>query len=299
MAEPVTPPSDSQPETPSLKQFLAAAGPRNPHKTPVELAQYWNKEYGNVDPKTLPSLETFLPAAKEKNPTQSDYALAEYWKVHYGSLGAMARTKASAIVGGSPIPATRKDLTMGLLNTAEAPDPLILPEEPEDLLDMDPVENLERWLEAGVPLDVIDRRMDSFFGRASASIAPSTPRMLTPKARNNPPTNLTPPLNPSRPVNPKSLLEFVKANQPLNPHMTVPELAQVWNKDWGHVDPKTLPSKESFLAKNKPLNPDVPEADLAQHWDDHYGSLGAPEKNPSVTALSKMTGQATAARTRP
>ena len=80
--------------------------------------------------------------------------------------------------------------------------------------------------------------------------------------------------------------------------MTVPEIARVWNKDWGHVDPKTLPSKESFLAKNKPLNPDVSEADLAQHWDDHYGSLGAREKNPPVTIVPKMTGQAMAAQTR-
>jgi hypothetical protein len=41
-------------------------------------------------------------------------------------------------------------------------------------------------------------------------------------------------LNPSHPLVPPSLLEFVKLNKPLNPHMTVPEFAQVWNKDWGH-----------------------------------------------------------------
>jgi hypothetical protein len=69
---------------------------------------------------------------------------------------------------------------------------------------------------------------------------------------------------PVTPNRPPSLLEFVKLNQSLNPHMTVPELAQQWKKDWGqHVDPKTLPSLDTFLQKNKPLNPHVSDADLA------------------------------------
>jgi hypothetical protein len=305
---------------------------------------------------------------------------------------------------------------MGLLNTYddEVPDPLILPEDPEDLLEIDPIVHLERMLDAGVPFDVIDQRMDAFFGRASGNTAPSTTRRPKPMARATParsaPLTDNPDLdeflrvagpdNPHRttreltqywaqkygPVDPKtlpsletflpaakqdnpnhsesaltrywqdrygalgapeknsvapspgllgtanevarktaasvvdvakavgrkvtnqqnppiqqnslprppSLLEFVKANRPLNPHLSIPEIARIWNRDWGPVNPATLPSKETFLAKNKPLNPDVPEAELAQHWADHYGSLGAPEKNPP--AVPKMTGQATATR---
>ena len=142
---------------------------------------------------------------------------------------------------------------MGLLNTDEAPGSLILPEDPDDLLDIDPAAHLERMIDAGVPLDDIDRRMDAFFGRASASIAPSRPRMLTPKARNNSPTNLTP-----RSEVP-SLDEFLKVAGPRNPDKSAVELARFWNEEYGDIDPKTLPSLETFLPTARAKNPNLPD----------------------------------------
>ena len=94
----VSPAVESQTKTPTLDEFLTAAGPRNPHKSTSELAQYWNEHHGHVDPKTLPSLETFLPAAKEKNPKQSEQALTAYWKDRYGALGAPEK---SPLVAGA------------------------------------------------------------------------------------------------------------------------------------------------------------------------------------------------------
>jgi hypothetical protein len=89
---------------------------------------------------------------------------------------------------------------------------------------------------------------------------------------------------------------------PRNPHKSTRELAQHWNEHYGHVDPKTLPSLETFLPAAKEKNPNQSESALESYWQDHYGSLGAPEKNPgvagAVTALPKMAGQATAAQTR-
>ena len=73
---------------PDLDEFLKVVGPRNPHKSTRELSQYWNENYGHVDPKTLPSLETFLPVLKEHNPEMSDRALTTYWQDRYGALGA-------------------------------------------------------------------------------------------------------------------------------------------------------------------------------------------------------------------
>ena len=254
MPEPVTP---NRP--PSLLEFVKLNQPLNPHMTVPEIARVWNKDWGPVDPKTLPSLDTFLQKNKPLNPHMTDADLASHWHDYYGSLGADAGGKARPIT-------TRKDRLMGHLNTDEAPGPLILPEDPEDLLEIDPIAHLERMLDAGVPFDVIDRRMDAFFGRASGNTAPSTPRRPKPKARNTPPTD------------DRSLEAFLAAARPLNPHKSTRELSRFWNEQYGRVDPKTLPSLETFLAAAKEDNPDKSDHELTSYWGDRYGALGAPEK---------------------
>jgi hypothetical protein len=103
----VSPAVESQTETPSLDQFLTAAGPRNPHKSTRELAQYWNEHHGHVDTKTLPSIETFLPAAKVANPKKSDHDLEEFWRDRYGALGA---TEKDYVAPSPGVLGTAKDL---------------------------------------------------------------------------------------------------------------------------------------------------------------------------------------------
>lgn len=84
---------DSPPPTalPSLQEFLAEVGPKNPKLPTSQLAAYWNTNYGHLDPKTLPTLDAFLAEVKPKNPETPESDLREYWQDHYGALGALEK----------------------------------------------------------------------------------------------------------------------------------------------------------------------------------------------------------------
>lgn len=75
-------------QRPGLDEFLAEVGPKNSHLSTKDLTQYWNANYGHVDPATLPTFETFLPEVKAHNPDLSDADLKTYWEDRYGALGA-------------------------------------------------------------------------------------------------------------------------------------------------------------------------------------------------------------------
>jgi hypothetical protein len=98
----------------------------------------------------------------------------------------------------------------------------------------------------------------------------------------------------------RSLEAFLTAARPRNPHKSTRELSRFWNENYGHVDPKTLPSLETFLAAAKQDNPDKSDRELTSYWGDRYGALGASEKNsvappPGLLSTAKDVGLKAAA----
>ena len=88
-AEPIsttdTPPISARP---SLREFVDAAKPINPGWSTPELVQWWNEDYGHVDPKTLPTLTTFLEKMQPANPDVPKEDLVAEWNDYFKPLGA-------------------------------------------------------------------------------------------------------------------------------------------------------------------------------------------------------------------
>ena len=77
-----------------------------------------------------------------------------------------------------------------------------------------------------------------------------------------------------------SMREYVRVSQEANPGWTVPELVQKWNERFGHVDPHTLPTLESYVDTIQKDHPDVPKREIAKDWKNYYAPLGAQERTP-------------------
>lgn len=81
---------------------------------------------------------------------------------------------------------------------------------------------------------------------------------------------------------PPSLREFVAIVQPDNPERSVPEIVQKWNEMFGHVDPKTLPTRDAYIETVQKSDPSVPKDEIVSDWEDYYKPLGARERDRTV-----------------
>ncbi len=72
-----------------------------------------------------------------------------------------------------------------------------------------------------------------------------------------------------------------------NPGVPDRSLRQYWAQNYSDIDPRTLPTWETFLPAAKADNPGVSEKALKTYWDETYGDFGASEKEDRSSDVAR------------